>query len=264
MSKQNDIEIDDFPSIGGVMASKMITEEHKKPIFMYREKRYSPNDSGWRIYSGLESEEYSNNPDNFGFYNPSTILAVDSSIAELLLKGGVGSVFERKSDESSWHKVDDYPLEDDYMVKHPLTDEWELTINNLFERQIEEDGELFYTTGDKSLRMVIWNREENKADLYKEYQEAITNRDESPSKTLETFDFSDDKVIRIGYLIKESNENREYSLLCGFSIIDKQVVLATFYFDDPNDISWAVDTWKGIALIEECPLNGGHGMTALP
>lgn len=243
--------IKNFPPIGGLMVSKMVVEEKIKPMFMYREKRSRPEDSGWRIFSGFESEEYTNDPKNAGIYNPSTILAIDSSIAELLLKGGIGSVFERKSPKSDWYRVYDYPLEDDYMVKHRLTEIWTLEINNLFERKVEENGDLLYTTGDKSLRMVVWNYDDQtKAEIYKEHQERVDNRDMSRAKTLQKFDFSDDQIYRIGYMIKESDENREYKVIYGFSIIDRQVLQVVLYFDDDQDFDWAIATWKGITAIE--------------
>ena len=244
------MEIDKFPPIGGLMVSKMIAEENKKPRFMYREKRTNLHDSGWRIFSGFESEEYTNDPENAGIYAPSTILAIDSSIAELLLKGGFGSVFERKSEKSPWYKVTDFPLEDDYMVKHRLTEKWELEINNLFERKKEENGDLFYTTGDKSLRLTIWNYDnKTKADVYEEHKQRVADRDESGAKTLKIFDFSDDQVARTGYMIKESDENREYNVIYGFSITDNQIVMSVLYFDEEEDLTWAIETWKGIKLI---------------
>ena len=248
--KQTKIKTENFPPIGGLMVSKMITEEKKKPMFMYRNKRIRPEDSGWRIFSGLESDEYANDPKNVGIYNPSTILAIDSSIAELLLKGGFGSVFERKSDKSSWYKVTDFQVDDDYMVKHRLTEKWVLEINNLFERRKEENGDLLYTTGDKSLRLAIWNHNKTKSDIYKEHQEHFANRDESRAKTLKTFELSDDTVARIGYMIKESDENREYSVIYGFSITDNQYIQAALYFDNDEDETWAIETWKEIKLTE--------------
>lgn len=154
--KKKKNNFDNFPPIGGLMVSKMIADEKKPPMFMFREKRSRPEDSGWRLFSGFESDEYSDNPDNFGIYNPSTILNIDSSITGLLLKG-IGSVFERKSVKSPWYSVHDYPLEDDYMVTHALTKHWKFSINNLFERCVEEDGSLMYTTGDKTVRIIVWN-----------------------------------------------------------------------------------------------------------
>lgn len=244
--KTKQVKVEDFPPIGGLMVSKMIVDEHEKIHFMYREKRSRPEDSGWRLFSGLESDEYVDNPNNFGIYNPSTLIKIDPSIAEILLKAGVGSVFERKTDKSPWSKVTDYPLEDDYMVTHRLTEEWELEINNLFEWKQEEGENLFYTTGDKSLRLSVFgNEDKTKASLYEECRQTVAE-----ANALKRFDFSDDKVVRIGYMIKESDAYKEYSVIYGFSIIESGFIWSALYFDDEADLAWAIETWKGIKLTE--------------
>lgn len=142
--------------IGTLMVSKMVMEEGKKPLFMYREKRIRPEDSGWRVFSGFESQEYTDDPNNTGIYAPATLIEKDPSVKKLL-SHGVGSVFERKNEEAAWYRVYDFELEDDYRVKYKLTTFWGIEINNLFERiQEEESGDLMFTTGDKSLRLAIW------------------------------------------------------------------------------------------------------------
>ncbi|NDW08419.1 DUF2185 domain-containing protein [Dysgonomonas sp. 520] len=244
--KKKQTDFDDFPPIGGLMVSKMITDEGCKPMFMYRDKRSRPEDSGWRIFSGYESDEYTNNPENAGIYSASTILRIDPSIADLLLKG-VGSVYERKSEKSEWYKVHNFKLGDDYMVKHQLTDKWTLEINNLFERRLEEDGSLLYTTGDKSLRLVVWNDKGKKRDdIYEDHKMIVENRDQSRSKTLETYDFTDDAVARVGYLIKESDGQKEYGVIYAFSVIDENILQIAIYFDEEADKDWAISTWKNI------------------
>jgi len=240
------MDIKDFPPIGGLMVSKEVAEKRHKPAFMYRVKRTRKEDSGWRIFSGLESQEYIDDPNNSGIYHPSTILEIDPSIGPLLLKG-VGSVFERKADSIEWYAVTDFTLEGDYIVKHNITEDWKFEINNLFERQVEEDGELLYTTGDKSVRLVIWVIEGKfKNEIYNEYKNVIDTRDQSESRTLDRFDFSDEDVFRIGYLIKEEDERKEYGALYGFNIIDGQVLMTVFYFDNWDDVNWAVEVWKTI------------------
>lgn len=238
-------EFSDFPPIGALMVSKMVAVEKRKPLFMYREKRSNPADSGWRIFSGFETEEYSDNPDNPGIYSPTTILKIDPSIASLLLKG-TGAVFERRAGTETWYPVTDFELEDDFIIQVRLTETWEMAINNLFERRKEEGGDLFFTTGDKSLRLSVWDSDKNKTELIQEYQQRIDSRDQSMSKTLEVFDLSDTDVARIGYAIKESDERREYDVIYGFVIIDQQVIHAVFYYDDQSDKTWALDTWKSI------------------
>ena len=227
------------------MVSKQIADEGKKPMFMFREKRTREEDSGWRIFSGYETDEYTDNPSNFGIYNPSTILQIDSSVQYLLLKG-VGSVFERKDEKSKWYKVDDYELEDDFMVEHLLTEEWTISINNLFERRKEENGDLFYTTGDKSVRIAIWNFDQTKKEIYQDHLESIENRDESESVTISKYEFSDSDISRIGYKIRENDERRKYEVIYGFSIVDKQNIQIALYFDNQEDESWAIETWKNI------------------
>lgn len=247
--KQNKEEnnFDNFPPIGGIMVSKMVVDENIKPNFMYREKRTRPEDSGWRIFTGFETEEYNDNPDNIGIYNPSTILKIDPSLQDILLKG-IGSVYERSNDSSEWYKVTDFDIEDDYMTTHKLTQDWTIEINNLFERSIEEDGTLYYTTGDKSIRLIVWNSEKNKQELYVDYNQDIENRDQTKSKTLEKFEFSDNDVSRIGYLIEENDNEKRYLVIYGFSIIDKEVIQVAIYFDERNDFDWAKNTWKNIRL----------------
>ncbi|TDQ08260.1 DUF2185 domain-containing protein [Pedobacter metabolipauper] len=247
---QSENNFDNFLSIGGLMVSKMVADEQIKPRFMYREKRTRPEDSGWRIFTGFETEEYTDDPDNTGIYNPSTILKIDPSIAGILLKG-IGSVYERIEDDGEWYKVTDFEMEDDYMVTHRITEKWVIEINNLFERRIEEGGELFYTTGDKSVRIVIWNEaDKDKEALYVEHKKISETRDQTIAITLETFDFSDDEVARIGYLIQEEDENKTYGVIYGFSIIDNQIVQVVVYFDDDEDLNWAIETWKNIKLVK--------------
>ncbi len=243
--KSSENNFENFPAIGGLMVSKMVVDQNIKPHFLYREKRTRPEDSGWRIFTGFESQEYTDDPDNAGIYNPSTILKIDPSLENILLKG-IGSVYERTDENSDWYRVTDFDLEDDYMITNRLTKEWSFEINNLFERTIEEDGTLYYTTGDKSIRISIWTSNKNREALLEEYKKDVENRDQTKSKTLKQFYFSDSEVFRIGYLIEENNGGKTYNLIIGFSIVDQEVVQTAFYFDEKSDLDWAISTWKNI------------------
>jgi hypothetical protein len=55
-------------------------------------------------------------------------------------------------------------------------------------------------------------------------------------------------VLRIGYLIKEADERKEYDVIYGFSIIDNQVVQTALYYDDSKDKNWTIETWKAVKL----------------
>lgn len=239
----------DFPPIGGVMASKMVTEQHYPVLFVFREKRINPSDSGWRIFSGFESEEFSDDPENFGLYAPQTILEQDESLADLLLSGGIGSVYERKETDKPWQRVYDYPIEGDELQERQLTDRWSIVISGLFESRTEEDGSLMFTTGDKTLRMIVWSSEQDAREIYEGHKKDLSERD--PSQPIEQVydDLSDDGTLRFGYRIKERDSRREYDVIYGFSITDREFIMSAIYFDDPADEKWALETWRSIRLI---------------
>ena len=70
----------------GCIASNRITIDGMKVGYMYRENPAGSNfpDSGWRFFAGDESEEYSDNPQNFKLYDLNTICNYDSSIIDFL------------------------------------------------------------------------------------------------------------------------------------------------------------------------------------
>ena len=69
---------------GSCIASDKITVEGFKVGYMYREKPVDNTDSGWRFFAGDETEEYTNNADNFEIYNLNTICNYDEAIIPYL------------------------------------------------------------------------------------------------------------------------------------------------------------------------------------
>ncbi len=52
--------------------------------YLYREKPDAEADSGWRVLSGEETQEYADDPANFAMYNASTLVEVAPEVWELL------------------------------------------------------------------------------------------------------------------------------------------------------------------------------------
>jgi hypothetical protein len=70
--------------MGGCYASDRITVDGMKVGYMYREEPDQDVDSGWRFFSGDESQEYGDNPDNFAIYEVNTICNYDPAIIRYL------------------------------------------------------------------------------------------------------------------------------------------------------------------------------------
>ena len=84
--------------LGFALAPKQLVENKLRVRYMYREKSDNQSDSGWRFFSGFETDEYVNNPDNIGLYDVNTISSIDPDIVPFL-SSPVGSAFERDSTE---------------------------------------------------------------------------------------------------------------------------------------------------------------------
>jgi hypothetical protein len=80
---------------GGCFATDMITVEGRKVGYMYREQPDFAEDSGWRFFSGKESQEYLDDPGHTAIYDVNTIANYDAAIIPLL-DSQVGSAFERR------------------------------------------------------------------------------------------------------------------------------------------------------------------------
>lgn len=94
------------------LVSKMCMENGNIIRFLYREKPDREQDSGWRMFTGLESEEYNNDSDNIRFVNVGYLIAKDPTLLHPL-KGDLGSVYERDEKDKPWRKVEDWNPPDD-------------------------------------------------------------------------------------------------------------------------------------------------------
>ncbi len=70
--------------IGYIIASNEVMLTGKPIRYIYRESPDSADDSGWRVFSGEESQEYADNPLNFAMYNAATIVEKEPRIAKFL------------------------------------------------------------------------------------------------------------------------------------------------------------------------------------
>ena len=86
-----------IPNIGACYATDRITLDGMKVGYMYRDQPNNDVDSGWRFFSGDESQEYADNPDNISIYAVNTICNYDQSIIPFL-NAPIGSAFGRVED----------------------------------------------------------------------------------------------------------------------------------------------------------------------
>lgn len=98
-------------NIGAIYLSKQISENKEKPTWMYREHPINNVDSGWRVFSGTESESFLEDSSNFVLVTADFLIKIDDDI-KINLLAPIGSSFERSETNGEWIPVDkgtEYP-----------------------------------------------------------------------------------------------------------------------------------------------------------
>ncbi|MBY0536945.1 MAG: DUF2185 domain-containing protein [Chitinophagaceae bacterium] len=83
--------------VGSCIATDKITVEGLLVGYMYRTEPEFDSDSGWRFFSGTESQEYVDNPNNSMIYSVNTIANYDKAIIPFL-EFDIGTELERTID----------------------------------------------------------------------------------------------------------------------------------------------------------------------
>ena len=102
------------PSAGYLcLASSLILNERPLPIrFFYKEVPQHANDTGFRFYSGQETDEFLMEDDAACVAPLDCMERLDPSISELVRQSEVGSVWERLPNSNRWVRVHDYVIPD--------------------------------------------------------------------------------------------------------------------------------------------------------
>jgi len=82
---------------GSCIASDRITVDGKRVGYMYREAPDAPIDSGWRFFSGDETQAYADVAENFSMYDINTIANCDPQIIPYL-DAAVGCAYARNQE----------------------------------------------------------------------------------------------------------------------------------------------------------------------
>ena len=88
----------------GCFATDKITVDGLKVGYMYREESEFEADSGWRFFSGTESQEYVDDSSHTGIYEVNTIANYDRTIIPYL-NYPIGTELERKNDSAEFEVI---------------------------------------------------------------------------------------------------------------------------------------------------------------
>ena len=94
------------PNQGGCLATDRITVDGSKVGYMYREAPIRPEDTGWRFFSGDETQAYLDDTANSDVYAVNTIANYDPDIVPYV-NTPAPCAFEKIPGTSSYRRVED-------------------------------------------------------------------------------------------------------------------------------------------------------------
>lgn len=93
------------------LASSLILSEQPLPIrFFYRDWPDHKNDTGFRFYSGLESDDFLQSEGSALVAPLDCMTRIDPTLSDLIEQSEVGSVWERLPGRNDWVPVTDYRI----------------------------------------------------------------------------------------------------------------------------------------------------------
>lgn len=205
-------------NFGYILAPKVLVVNKLKVQFMYHEKPDNKNDSGWRIFSGEEGQEYVDNPNNIAIYDVETILSIDIDIEKYLLSP-IGVAFERKEIDKDFIALLDFKFSEDNAmtlqipyIRKSVRDEVENRA------QKNENGQLLDANTGQAI--------EGKYDLdHKTAYEYLTTLAKAEERNLNQYKFNDLQNISDNLQLEDhlSNYNHTYEQKSEYETLDKEL-----------------------------------------
>lgn len=90
-----------------VFVSAMAFSQGEMIRFAYREPADCAEDSGWRMFTGHESQDYADDPANIRLCVVGWLLNKEPSL-DFFIREPVGTAFERRADHDPWVRVTDW------------------------------------------------------------------------------------------------------------------------------------------------------------
>ncbi|MCO4781767.1 MAG: DUF2185 domain-containing protein [Candidatus Cloacimonetes bacterium] len=252
MTKQFYIDKDDIqdliPNLGAGIASDQIMVDGAKIQFMYRGEPENEMDSGWCFFSGGESDEYLDDPENTSIFTLNTISNYDSDIIPFL-SYPVGTEVQRNQ-QGQFMIIEGDTSPPDVIFLPPIQSGfssiskfWTVQIPFNMYRRVEKDSIVLWTK-----EVTIWLNElpsndfsikDNTKRLLKHISPKCTH-----IKTREEQDFN-----VVSYQLTEDNEGHPQHSLTIFGISALNQMVLTIYYENLSDLSILENISKSLRLV---------------
>ena len=131
------------------------------------------------------------------------------------------------------------------LTKQQIGQEWSLLVDAEFSRQVM-DGEVMFHQPGRTIYAAVFNTNNTAAE------EAIEKMIEGrPGIPVQMFDREEVGVCGHAYLLPEGDKTNKYWGLNTWTAARGTVACVTIYFQDFNDLDWAIAVWKSVRPYRE-------------
>lgn len=138
-------------------------------------------------------------------------------------------------------------MTDQKPILYPITPEWFLTLDQSFQRRVENDQLVLWTTGKTIITVAFRLPETLTPEVLLE-----TIKSKFSEGIFEAIESQDEGLLRFAALQTEDSAAGKVRLvLHGFTISPASCLQSAFYFDLPADLDWAKTAWQSIVYIPD-------------
>jgi hypothetical protein len=132
------------------------------------------------------------------------------------------------------------------MTRRPLTNDWSIELDDAFERRVD-GGDVVFWLRPRTVYATVYATQDVEAE------EAIAKMLEGrPGAPVKTFDRAEPGLVGHAYLLPEGEGDGRYWGLNTWTAARGSVCCVTFYFEDLNDLHWAIRAWHTVRCGGAC------------
>ena len=127
------------------------------------------------------------------------------------------------------------------MPRRPITGDWTIDLDEAFRRRVD-GGDVMFWLRPRTVYATVYSTDDVEAE------EAIARMLEGrPGTPVQSFDRVEPGLAGHAYLLPEGEGPERYWGLNTWTATRGSVVCVTFYFDELDDLPWALDVWHTVA-----------------
>jgi hypothetical protein len=227
------------------LVSNRILRDGAPVGWIYREHA-ELDDSGWRVYSGDEDQQYADDASNFDLVPLQDLLRVDPTLKRII-SAPVGAAYERRRGETGFRQVREVTpqpetrLKRDVIATRNIANGWSIDLHESFSYAVDAEGDRIFTRRQKRVRAAVFSTQGCSAE------EAIERIfDGQQAHPAQTFERKTPQLVGRAFLYRARPTGKRCWELLSATALRGALLTVVFEFGDVEEVNWAIQAWQSV------------------